>query len=471
MELRAFQKRFIRNALRSRIDCAVLSLPRGNGKSALAGYLVTRILSPDDELFRPGTESVLCAASLEQARIVFRFARADLEPTGEYRFIDSLSRIGITHQATNTKLRVIGSNGKTAMGLVGCPWVIADEPGAWEVNGGQLLHDAIETAKGKPNSPLQSLYIGTLAPSQSGWWHDLIADGSHGPIYVQSLQGDRAKWNDWKEIRRCNPLMPVDKAMGRKIREELKKAETDSRLKARFLSYRLNVPTADESSVLLTVDDWKRCQQRDVPPATGRPIVGVDLGAGRAWSAAVAVWRNGRTEAVAIAPGIPTLDEQETRDRVALGTYQRLYRSGLLRTDPDRRVPRVSALADAVRAWNPEVIVCDRFRLAELQDAVAGRCPVVGRVVRWSEAADDIRALRRGAADGPLAVAPSSRPLLEHSISVATVRTDDQGSCRMVKSVNNTARDDVAAAWILAAGALSRAPKLLSSGTGYAICA
>ena len=132
-----------------------MSLPRGNGKSALAGHILTRVLTPTDELWRPGTESVLCAGSLDQARIVFRFARADLEPTGEYRFLDSQTRIGITHVATNTKLRVIGSNGKTAMGLVGCPWAICDEPGAWEVNGGQLLHDAISTAAGKPGSTVE----------------------------------------------------------------------------------------------------------------------------------------------------------------------------------------------------------------------------------------------------------------------------------------------------------------------------
>ena len=118
------------------IDTAALSLPRGNGKSALAGHLVTRVLDPDDELFRHGTESVLCAASIEQPRIVFRFARADLEGRGGYRFLDSHTRIGIVHEATNTRLRVIGSNGRTAMGLVGCPWAICDEPGAWEVNGG-----------------------------------------------------------------------------------------------------------------------------------------------------------------------------------------------------------------------------------------------------------------------------------------------------------------------------------------------
>ena len=58
---------------------------------------------------------------------------------------------------TNTKLRVIGSNGKTAMGLVNTPWAICDEPGAWETNGGTLLHDAIMTAMGKPGSTVASV--------------------------------------------------------------------------------------------------------------------------------------------------------------------------------------------------------------------------------------------------------------------------------------------------------------------------
>ena len=121
MKLRPFQARFIREATAPGIDTAALSLPRGNGKSWLAGHLLTRILDPDDVLFRPGTESVLCAASIEQARIVFRFARSELEPRGGYRFLDSHTRIGIVHKATNTRLRVLGSNGKTAMGLVRLP--------------------------------------------------------------------------------------------------------------------------------------------------------------------------------------------------------------------------------------------------------------------------------------------------------------------------------------------------------------
>ena len=194
--------------------------PSGNGKSWLAGYLAARILDPADPLFRPGTESVLLAASIEQARITFRFARDELESRGGYRFLDSFTRCGITHRATNTRLRVIGSNGKTAMGLVNCPWAICDEPGAWEVNGGSLLHDAIQTAMGKPGSPLRAVYIGTLAPAVSGWWHDMIGDGTRGSTYVQALQGDAKKWESWQEIRRVNPLVAVSPEFRKKLLEE-----------------------------------------------------------------------------------------------------------------------------------------------------------------------------------------------------------------------------------------------------------
>lgn len=145
--LRPFQRHFIRRALAPGIDTAALSLPRGNGKSWLAAHLLTRALTPGDALHVPGSEYLLCAASIEQARLCFRFARADLEPQGGYRFLDSATRIGITHSATNTRLRVLSSNGKTAMGIVGCPLLVADEPGSWEVVGGGV------DARRHPNRP------------------------------------------------------------------------------------------------------------------------------------------------------------------------------------------------------------------------------------------------------------------------------------------------------------------------------
>ena len=268
-QLRAFQKQFIRGALAPGVDVAALSIPRGNGKSWLAAHLLTRCLTPGDSLHVAGAEYLLCAASIEQARLVYRFIRAELEPRGGYSLIDSTTRIGITHRASNTRLRVLSSNGKTAMGIVGCPLLVADEPGSWETTGGTLMYDAIVTALGKPNSPMRTVFIGTLAPAMSGWWHDLIADGSVDTTYVQSLQGKTEKWDTWAEIRRCNPLTAVSGDFRKRLLVERDAARVDSRLKARFLSFRLNRPSGDESEVLLTTTDWERVTAREVPPPSG----------------------------------------------------------------------------------------------------------------------------------------------------------------------------------------------------------
>ena len=139
------------------------------------------------------------------------------------------------------------------MGLVNTPWVIADEPGAWEVNGGQLMADAILTAQGKPGSPLRAVFIGTLAPSMSGWWYDLVMGEPQPDPYVQALIGDRAQWDSWKEIARVNPLARVSPEFRETLKRGRAEARWDSRLRARFLSYRLNAPTADEATTLLTV--------------------------------------------------------------------------------------------------------------------------------------------------------------------------------------------------------------------------
>ena len=105
------------------------------------------------------------------------------------------------------------------------------------------------------------------------------------------------------------------------------------------------------------------------------------------------------------------------------------------------------------------MITCDRFKLGAVLDAVRGRCRVEPRVTRWSSAAEDIRAIRRAALDGPLAVEVKSRGLLTASLAVAVVKSDDQGSIRLVKGgSHNRARDDAAVALTLAAGLASRAP-------------
>ena len=424
-----------------------------------------RSLSPGDELFVSGAEVVLLAGSLEQARLCFRFVRAALQSDADYRFLDSSTKIGITHKPTNTRLRVISSNGRTALGLVGIPLVICDEPGSWEVAGGELMHDALTTSLGKPGSPMKVIYIGTLAPSSTGWWPDLVAGGCRDGVYVQKLQGRLDKWESWAEIRRCNPLTAVAPEFVKRLKIERAEAQEDSRLKSRFLSFRLNVPSADEATMLLDVPDYQRMVERKVPEPDGAPIVGIDLGNSRAFSAAVSIWANGRIDTVAVCPGIPAVGDMEKRDHVPGGIYQGLVNEGRLTVAEGLRVPPVGLLWDAiVDRWGfPALVVCDRFRLHELRDVLGPSVPIEPRVTQWSSSSEDIRALRKHVKDGPFNLVPGAVPLLVTSLSKSRVQNDSSGNVRMIKlGHNNTGRDDVAAALVLAAGAFARYPATLS---------
>ena len=141
------------------------------------------------------------------------------------------------------------------------------------------------------------------------------------------------------------------------------------------------------------------------------------------------------------------------------GVYGKLVEIGALHVSEGLRVQPPAQLWNAIIAkWGePEVTVCDRFRIGELQDCANG-ADIVPRVTRWSEAAADIRSLRKMALDGPLSCAQSSRALIAASLSAAMVENDKQGSMRLIKrGTNNTGRDDVAAALTLAAGALQTA--------------
>ena len=105
----------------------------------------------------------------------------------------------------------------------------------------------------------------------------------------------------------------------------------------------------------------------------------------------------------------------------------------------------------------PVKIICDRFRVNELADAVKGEVRIEPRIARWSDSSEDIRGLRQVVKDGPLTVAEGSRGLLAESLRVAMVKHDDAGNSRMVKrGSNNSARDDVSAALTLVAGSFWR---------------
>ena len=207
--------------------------------------------------------------------------------------------------------------------------------------------------------------------------------------------------------------------------------------------------------MLLSLADWRRVVSRTPRPRRGRPVVGVDAGHSKSWTAATAVWPgSGRVESWAVCPGTG-IRKMETRDDVPRGAYRRLVDEGSLIVDHGREVPRLSVLWDLLRALSPQVVVCDRFRLPQLRDEVRGQCPVRGQLTRWSESTRAIGDLRAMALDGDMNVAPGSRRLLELSLAQARVAQDDAGNVRLLKR-GGQRKDDVAASLVLAASHASR---------------
>ena len=161
------------------------------------------------------------------------------------------------------------------------------------------------------------------------------------------------------------------------------------------------------------------------------------------------------------APGIPGLAERERQDAMPRGGYQWLADSGALLVDQGRHMARPGLLIRHLveSGIEPGLMLSDRFIHGAVQDAVAGRWPLIVRKTRWSESTEDIAAFRRLALDGPprLSIAEESQPLALTALSQTKVESDRQGSARILKFRHGRSRDDVAVAGVLAAGATVRA--------------
>ena len=461
MPVLRFHADWIKAAYAPDVQIAALSIPRGGAKTWLAAQLAALSITPGSATFERGIEALAVSASLEQSRVLLSFVREALaDDYDDYRWLDSGQRLAVTHRDSGTKLRVLSSNAKRAMGLAQFSTIFADEPGSWESRGGTLMNDALRQSLGKREGQ-RLLLIGTRAPAEAGSWWPSLLDGGSGPgthVTVRSAPPDEP-WDAWPTIRRVNPLVMHSASLRKTILRERDDARRSPELRPAFEAFRLNRQVDVYADVLVTVESWQRVEARTVPPREGRPIVGLDLGASRSWSAAWCLWRNGRSECYAVCPGIPDLAERERADAMPRGLYRKLADDGVLVVDEGLRVSRPATLIDHLLGFGirPEVVYCDRFALDSLQDAVAGRWPIVPRVTRWSEATADIAGFRKLVADGPLSIASECRALALVALSQATVASDDQGSVRLTKKRHGRSRDDVAVAGVLAAGALVRA--------------
>ena len=455
-----FQSSFVSAVCRKDrpVSIAALSTPRGNGKSWLAGLLVARSLTPGDPLHEDGVENVLVAASRAQAAIVLDFTRAFLADQEGYRWrLD-----GVEHLASRARVKVISSDSRRAMGLgANVRLAICDEPGAWAPQSGRRLWDAVCTGLGKRKMTI--IAIGTISPAAltgpASWWPATVAAGSGDATHVSLLQADPDRWESFDEVLRVNPVAAVNPHLRHALEREHKAALESDRAARTFRNYRLNLPGDPvDQQPLVTTAEWERVCARAVPDSEGAPIVGLDLGGTRSWSAASSIFPSGRIEAWAIAPGVPSLSDQEKEDQVAPGTYLQLVQSGGLAVDEGRAVPSIERLLARVWNWNPTAIICDNYRAPELHQVVSGRARVIERARSGGEATSNIQALRSLLLDTQAGVTEPSRALLGAAWAQTNLVINNEGLVKVTKVDARRSRDDAAASLLLAAGEQARRP-------------
>ncbi len=471
-----WQRRFINGTfIKPGVKTSALSVARGNGKSALVAGIAAAAVDPDGPLSYGKADIVCVASSFDQSRIVFEDVLSylsvnhDLTDRDVWRVQDSANRAMIENRITGTRVRCIGSDPRKAHGLRPA-LILADEPSQWDSAKADRMRAALDTGLGKvPNSKL--IALGTRPADETHWFAKMLAGESD---YAQShcaLETDppfnRKTW------KRANPSLDHLIDLEDAIRAESKQAKVDPALLAPFEALRLNLGTLDvEASLLLAAGTWQSAEG-DLP-RVGPCVWGLDLGTSAAQSAVAAFWPNtGRLECFAAFPRVPNLAERGLRDGAG-NRYAVCAKRRELITIGENAVELPGLLSEALRRYGrPSRIVADRWREAELRDCLAkAAIPVTILELRgqgFKDGAADVRHFQRATADGRVTPMPSL--LLRSAISEARTITDPAGNSKLSKSTQGgrrkNARDDAAAAAILAVSAGVRQPEQPSGGMRY----
>ena len=319
---------------------------------------------------------------------------------------------------------------------------------------------ALATSMGKIRGS-RLIALGTRPASEDHWFAKLLDGGAE---YAQSHHaGEDDPPFQVRTWRKANPSLPAMPDLEKRIRKEAGDARRDDSMMAAFRALRLNMGTDDVAvSVLLGADTWKRITGE--APRDGRPVWGLDLGQSEAMAACAAYWpANGRLEALATFPTVPTLANRGLQDGVG-NLYVRMSERGELIQTGGEAIEIAALLREAWERFGaPAAIAADRWRVKELADILNGiglpRCPLHERGQGYQDGGSDVRSFRRACVEGKVRPVPSL--LLSAAMAEARTVGDPAGNWKLAKSAEGgrrrRAKDDAAAAAILAVATGARA--------------
>ena len=455
-----WERRFLRGAFADGVAESALSVARGNGKSHLLSGIACAYVDPDGPLHSRLANVTICAASFEQARVIFEASMAFLQDKygdaladkNEWRTWDTAQQAMLRHVPSGARLRCIGSDPRRAHGLTGS--FFCDEPAQWPPATGEAMRAALLTALGKQAGG-RLIALGTRPADESHWFAKMLDDGADY-AQVHAAKADDSPFT-LATIRKSNPSLSHMPELRRSILREAGRARLDPALLQAYKALRLNQGTSDVvEALLLDADTWARIEGHT--SATGQFVLGIDLGGSMAMSCGAAYFPDtGHLDCVAVMASTPNLAERGLRDGVG-GAYQLMHERGELVLGGEY-VADVSVLLDEVRSrWGrPVAIVADRYREAELRQALeAANFPsgsaLIFRGQGYRDGGEDVRGFRAAVLDGRVTAKPSH--LMRVAMASARVITDASANQKMAKMTEGgrrlRARDDAASAAIIA---------------------
>lgn len=462
LKLASFQKQFVRGSFAKGVMIGVLSIGRGNSKTATSAALaLAELVGALDVKPQPKREILFAARNRDQARTAWGFLVGYVEglPEDDQALftIRRGSRLEVEFSGNGGGLaRVIPADGRSILG--GAPTLaILDERAAWEREKGDNLENAILSGLGKRDG--RALIISTSAPDDANTFSRYLDEPPPGTYVQEHRPPFGLPADDLESLLMANPgaregIGSTPDWLVAQARRAI--ARGGSALSSfRNLNRNERVSTEDRS-VLVTVDEWLSAEVAPdaLPPRSGPCILGVDLGGSRSMSAAAFYWpETGRLEAVGTFPSQPPLADRGAADGVS-GRYVEMQERGELSVMGEATVPPGPWLAALARHLDGAEVACivgDRFRHAEFAEAMqaAGmsRVPFIWRGFGWKDGAEDIERFRRALFDGEIRVVPSM--LLRSAFSDAITLVDPAGNHKLAKA-RSLGRIDAAAATVLA---------------------
>jgi phage terminase large subunit-like protein len=413
--LRPWQKSIVGQLLPSsgpRPRQALLSLPRGNGKTSLAAVLGAYGLYADRV---ESAEVVVVASDARQAGITLRqiTRMVELEP-----------RLAEVTQVFVNRLYVPATDSTLV--------VLPAEPGALQGWNPSLaivdeLHvvtrqvwDAVSLAAGKRDRSL-TLAISTPGPAREGVMWDLVEHGRRGDdstfVYVEYAAPDGCEVDDEDAWAVANP------ALGDFLYVDALRSTMRTTREADFRRYRLGQWT-QHADAWLPRDAWLACAEDRPIPDHAEVVLGFD-----------GSYSGDATAIVAVELGdTPHLD------------VVRLWEN------PGQQVPIIDvedALREACKRWRVQTIIADPFRWARSLQLLADEGLPVEEFPQ-SPPRMTPATQRFGEAVLNRALTHSGDPDLTRHVGNAVVRNDSRGHRIVKEHKDSTRRIDLAVAAVMA---------------------